>query len=503
MKDEKSTLIKYIKKDFLIIVIIAIIAISAIFTKSYTDLDEIWNFNFAQNISRGLIPYKDFNMINTPFLGIICGLVLKIFESQLIVMRVMAVILMCLVFGVSYKIIEKLLPKTITLLLLAIILALYKEVMRIDYNYATLLIALITLFIELKNIPKDYFEYSFKYNFLIGLLAGTSVLFKQSVGAIIVISVCGYKILGIRKKEEIKTFLKIAFTRLLGALVPLLVLTVYLVLTGALSGFISYAILGIKTFSNRIPYTYLLKNSSISSLAYLVPLFLIIMFVMTLPKKVDPKKHILFAYSISTFSMTFPISDEIHFLIGSLITIISAFYIICDFVIKTYSSDIKKEYKEISYMIITFISTLCLVMMTYTSSISFIDEYIKVPKEETLKHFSSIPKNEDLSNRISLVDKYIENQRNIGKNVYILDSEAALYFIPLDIYNKDYDMFQKGNLGKDGEDGIIDKIENEENAIYLLKEININWQHPQKVHEYITNNLRKVDEISYYDVYTK
>lgn len=144
-----------------------------------------------------------------------------------------------------------------------------------------------------------------------------------------------------------------------------------------------------------------------------------------------------------------------------------------------------------------------LLMMTYNSSNNFIDSYLKAEKEDSLKTFKYIPKDEALSNRIKLVDEYILKEKDNGKSIYILDSEAALYFIPLDIYNKDYDMFQKGNLGKDGEDGIIDRIRKEENAIYLLKETNINWQHPQKVHEYITENLKKIDEVSYFDVYEK
>ena len=142
MKEEKKVIYNNLIKNLIIIFVIAIIALSSIFTKTYTDLDEIWNFNFAKNISDGLIPYKDFNMVNTPLLAIICGGIFRIFGSQLIVMRTMAVIMMCAIFWVTYKIIEKIIPKSMTLLIFAIILSLYKEVMRIDYNYATLLISL-------------------------------------------------------------------------------------------------------------------------------------------------------------------------------------------------------------------------------------------------------------------------------------------------------------------------------------------------------------------------
>ena len=82
----------------------------------------------------------------------------------------------------------------------------------------------------------------------------------------------------------------------------------------------------------------------------------------------------------------------------------------------------------------------------------------------------------------------MQEQSN-GKKVYILDASAAIYYIPINQYNKDYDMFLKGNLGGNGEDGIIDRINNEKNAIYLLKKSGLNWQNPSKVRKYIIDNL--------------
>lgn len=57
---------------------IIVLAISLIFynlsivlIRELKDLDEIWNFNFARNIANGLIPYNDFNMLQTPLLSFI------------------------------------------------------------------------------------------------------------------------------------------------------------------------------------------------------------------------------------------------------------------------------------------------------------------------------------------------------------------------------------------------------------------------------------------------
>ena len=76
--------------------------------------------------------------------------------------------------------------------------------------------------------------------------------------------------------------------------------------------------------------------------------------------------------------------------------------------------------------------------------------------------------------------------------------------IPINKYNKDYDMFLKGNIGKDGEEGQIEKIkQKDENTIYLIKRkgLNLNWQTPLKVIEYVRENLKLTGEISIYEIY--
>mgnify|MGYP007053871087 CR=1 FL=1 len=53
-------------------------------------------------------------------------------------------------------------------------------------------------------------------------------------------------------KEQFKEYVKIAITRVIGILIPALIFIVYLIVTHSLVYFINYAILGIKTFSNKI-----------------------------------------------------------------------------------------------------------------------------------------------------------------------------------------------------------------------------------------------------------
>ena len=498
MKKEK---INCLINNIIIIVIIMIIAISSIFTNPVSNLDEIWNFNCARNISDGLIPYKDFNMVATPLMPIICGIGLLIFGKELIVMRVFAVILMCLIFFITYKILEKLVPKHINMLLLTILLVLFKDVMCIDYNYATLLIALILVYIELKNKKGEFFRYSFKYNFIIGIIAGIAILFKQSTGTAIACACIGYKIFEIRKKEDIKEFLKIAFTRLLGVIIPVAILLTYIAINGAMKDFISYTILGVRTFSNKKPYSQLFEEKSLTILPYIIPISILVMFIMLFSKKVKEEVCILFAYSISTFIVCYPISDKIHFSIGALISFIGLGYIIYEYAIKINLNIIKKPIKIIAFFTITLITYWSLLINLYNSGLKINHEYLKVSKENELAHFKGIPENVGLKKRINEVDEFIIANKENGKNVYVLDAEAAIYYIPLNMYNKDYDMFLKGNLGADGEERIIKRIQSEENAVYLIKQRGLNWQNPGNVREYIIGNLNHTGNISAFMIY--
>ena len=96
------------------------------------------------------------------------------------------------------------------------------------------------------------------------------------------------------------------------------------------------------------------------------------------------------------------------------------------------------------------------------------------------KHFKKIPLTTGyIKLTQELYDFYKENN---DKKIIIVDAEACVYDIPMDIYNKNFDMFLKGNIGKDGEEGIIKNIENNTNTIYLIKKEgkNLNWQTPKR-----------------------
>ena len=149
-------------KELVIIVVLLITISSIILTRELNNLDEIWNFNFGINISNGNLPYKDFNMVQTPLSAFILGMALKIFGNELLVMRLLGVTLCTAILYVIYKILNKLkVNKSVIYLSLLLIFVLDLSFFTYDYNYLLLLITLITIYFELdgsilkSNIKKD------------------------------------------------------------------------------------------------------------------------------------------------------------------------------------------------------------------------------------------------------------------------------------------------------------------------------------------------------------
>lgn len=491
------------KKDILIISFIFISIFSIIIIKPIDDLDEIWNYNTARAVSEGLIPYKDISMITTPLLPIITGIFLKIIANEILISRILATIIWTGIIFTIYKIFKELIKEeNISLIITALIGILCREIYCIDYNIAVLLIALIILYQELKNI-NNVQKYNKKYDLTIGILAGLAICTKQSIGATLAIIVVIYKALFIENKEQFKQYIKISITRIIGILIPVTIMFIYLILTGAITEFINYAVLGISTFSNKISYRELFNSDKIEIkiLSILMPISILIMSSIIILSKILKKENkkilTILIYSLSIIVVMYPISDEIHFLIGSLIAIIGLIYIVL-----LIGKKIDKENKI--YKITTLIVWLVILSLILSKSIDIIYTYITIDKNKEIQHYKNIKIDDYLQERINEIDNYIIEKEQEGKKVYILDAEAAIYMIPLNKYNKNYDMFLKGNIGKDGEDGQIEKIkEKSKNDLYLIrkKDLRLNWQTPKNVINYIRENLEKVEDISIYEVY--
>ena len=335
---------------------------------------------------------------------------------------------------------------------------------------------------------------------------------KQSIGITLAVVVVGYKLLFVKNKEQFKEYIKVALIRIIGILLPVIIFIIYLMCNNALIDFINYAILGIKTFSNKISYVTLFDSDKIEIcvLAAVVPISIIATSIILIIENIMKKENretlkllTILVYSLSIIIVMYPISDEIHFLIGGLIAIIGLIYIIFLLSKRVYNRiKIKNKFKI--YKLYT--SIICIIIFSFILEIGLVNiyNYIKVEKNIEILHYKNIEIADGLVNRINAIDNFILEKEKENKKVYILDAEAAIYMIPINKYNKDYDMFLKGNIGKDGEEGQIEKIKNKsQNEIVLIRkpEFKPNWQSPLDVIDYIRKNLEKIGEISIFEIY--
>ncbi len=505
-------------KKIAIFAFLFVMILSLLLIKPIEDLDEIWNYNTARAIASGLTPYREVSMITTPFLPMINSLFLHGIANQVITMRVLAALLGAGICYLLYRIFQHIWHETnISLIATAGIGYLLHEFFCLDYNFANLFIALLLLLITINQNQKQQSiqEITLQKNKQIGmgLLAGIAIGIKQTTGLTICLITLLLPLLEIRKKEDLKAYGKITAYRIIGMAIPMIGLLGYLIITQSLPDFISYSIQGISTFTNQIPYERLLESdkTEIKILARLVPISWLILLITSI---ITRKKHqernnwlSMLGYGLAMIIMIYPISDEIHFIIGSTIFILADIAILGSFgkyVLQKLIIKFPKLHLKRTYKIITLLLFLGIYGWIASKGITNLRKYDTLEKNETIAHYQEIEIKDYLKQRINEIDQYITEKNKQGKTVYILDAEAAIYQIPLNHYHKNFDMFLKGNLGKEGEQGIIKQIQElqqDPNNLFLIRhpDWRQNWQTPMEVIQYVRNNFIKTGEISFYE----
>ncbi|MFR2570434.1 MAG: phospholipid carrier-dependent glycosyltransferase [Clostridia bacterium] len=507
---------QYVNK-ILIFISLVILALSVILNKNFGDLDELWNYNFARNISDGLVAYRDFNIIVTPLSAMIASIFIYFFGNELVTMRILAAILISIILLLGYLILEnKKIPKWLNIVTMTISFFIIKKYIAYDYNYGILAVGLFICYLELKNYDKtkEILEQNILTNIFIGILLGVGILLKQTIGIVLACCVIGYPIFEIRKKEQIKKFLNKAIIRIIGMLIPLIIFIIYLIVNNAMKDFINYCILGVKTFDNKIEYKNLIcsSNKILKFASVGLPTIWIIGIIKSLKKK-DVKLQIISCIALPLMLIVYPISDEIHFYIAMymnwLITIIIIYEIIAKIKnkigITMAVQEKNKNAKTLIYIYCTSLVKKAIEVIFIILAIYSIKDIMvyqnKMKANPNVNHYAGIPLTIETKDNIEKIDNYIKIQNS---DIYILDSEASVYMIPINRYNKDFDMFQKGNFGEAGEEGQIKKLQEMKNNTKILiknKKITLNWQNPDKVTNYIRKTLHKIEEIGIYDVY--
>ena len=234
-------------------------------------LDEIWNYGFTYNIANGLIPYKDFNMVITPFYPFLGALFLIIFGKSLLVYHIFNALICTGIFYFMKITLNKSYYIVYSILLL---------VSLPNYSLFSILLLYIILYLE-DNKNND---------FLIGIFIGLTFLTKQNIGIMFTLPSILTK-----KFKQIKN-------RTIGFIIPNIIFFLYLIITDSLLSFIDYAFLGLSSFAeNNILF------SMWGTLTIIAIIYLIYQYMIT--------KDIKVLYLLFFQIIAYPIFDTYHVLI--------------------------------------------------------------------------------------------------------------------------------------------------------------------------------------------
>lgn len=494
MKEIVLKIDKFIKKhDNIFFILIALICISGITLNiELSSGDELWNFQNIYKMYNGFEIYKDANVIITPLFFLIGELIFKIFGANFLTFRIYNIIIQTVLFFITYLLMKELkIRKSICIIILLALISCKKYYIilgQANYNTLSLVFCVLGIYLYLKK---------YKYNSVIqGIIMFLIFATKQNIGIYYAIGIFFCEILNNKnKREKIKNILLEFFV--FGIL--MIIMCYFFYKNNNLYNFFNFAFLNINEFVNENFFI------DISALIYIV-FFIVINSVLTIifikNKRVNSLEKsnliILECFSISLICITMPILNIMHFLLGIYLSVILLTYLVTIFF---------RELKiKISEKIIKSVLLIFLIIMSLNSIYSFVSYINTINSEEYIFEkedpFYGTIYNEEILKNIQNIKKYIEDNPN---NVVVLSHKAALYMVPLKKSNGMFDLPFKGNLGKNGENGLIEKIKKLKNTEILIEkdENNIIYQESKKVRKYIINNMDKIGEIEEFEIYYK
>ena len=418
-----------------------------LFCTSFGD-DEIWNYGFVMNIYKGLVPYKDFNMVITPFYPFLMSLPFHIFGCNELVLQITNSLLLVFVFFLLDKILGN--KKFLVLFFLVFPLSLVFP----SYNIFLFVLLVVLLYCE-KFIKNDY---------LIGILIGFLFLTKQTVGGCVLIASLLYYIKDYRK----------ALRRFIGFTIPVIIMFIYLFFNDAISDFIDLCFLGLIDFGG--------KNSSNHIIPKIVFFCLIINIIYYIRKR---PRDIFNYYILAFYSIMIPLIDLYHVQVAFLAGVIINLY-------NFNFSTIYDKYLK-SFCIVSCIG-FSITMFTYSFPIIY-------PNDINHFNYRLIPRlNVKFTKKVNNHLKKYE-----GKNIYYLVADAYYFRIINDEKITKLDLINNGNWGYNGSKKIIKEIKKHKGKgdIFIIDEIDFeaSSQIDKNTLYFIKNNCKKIDSIDFYDIY--
>lgn len=408
--------------------------------------DEVWIYGFSYNIAKGLIPYRDFNMIVTPLYPLLQGLILFIFGKNIIIYHLFNAIICT---GIFYEL-KRLYSKVyyiIYLLLLGFTFQ-YSNLLP-GYNLFILFLLLLILYLEQKDKVND---------FLIGLLLGLIFITKQNMGILLFLPTL-----------TLFNWKKIT-KRIFGFAIPIFLLILYLLFTNSFLEFIDYTVLGLFDFKQNLVFDFSIILFAISFIYCIYQIFF---------KK---NRDIAIKYFLCFLMMAYPLFDFNH--------IIFPFAIILAYFLNQFNhtSSVYRIFFHLFYLILIIYSLL------FSNNVTI--------KERTFKGRVTYKDTYEYIKRTSLkLNNYFYND-SIDK-LYFLADYAYLFKLHNGIELNKYDLINEGNMGYKGSFKYIDEISKtclDKKCVFIIDKHRKN-QIAVNILEYVENNYTYVEKFENFLVY--
>lgn len=372
--------------------------------------DELYGFGFGVNILKGLVPYKDFNMIITPLFSYLVAGVLGIFGEYLIVYHIIICLIIVSITYMSYKKIGW------SAVIIYLLLLVYPFT---GYNMFSLFLMFILLNLDDSNDKK--------YLILEAVIISLMILTKQVLGLLVIPSLLYSK----NRKKSFLIYLGIGL---------LFILT--LVFNESLLEFIDYCFLGMFDFSSQ--------NNEGFNFFVVLQLVIIGYLIYELKKKKDKKIFYILGFQI----MSFPIVNYPHFIISFIPVVYYLFSCNNNSYVKLFASSFTIMYFIIFSVTIMYKGDMYMYFSNSKGDTFYKGRMVSNYLESTVNEVSRI------------IDRYE------GYRYYVLGNLSYVVKLSLDDKIDKFDLINNGNMGYDGVSRYIEEIDeycSENKCLFILE----------------------------------
>ena len=464
-------------------ILLVILCISS-FSRVLDVNDELWNFSNVYKMSNGFTIYKECNVIITPLFFYVGNILFKIFGANYLVFRIYGLLINVFLYLAIYKLFKTLnIRKGKSFLYTFSILNITRTInfFGANYNNLAILLAIIGIILMLKK----------KSNIIQGIIIFLIFMTKQNIGIYYALGISLYKFWAYK---DIKRTVKEIGIEFISVIILFSSYLLYLHFSGNLYYFIDMTFCGVSEFAQKNIF---IQVEGLLELL-LLAVILVFSYIVIVNKKInisEEKKdtiRLLFCVGLTFNLISYPLFNTAHIVLGSIFSIICFIYVMESILL----SDILRKSK-----VINVISIIVVGIFAFVSICLQFNNLVAEGNIEYAKPYLGVKVLPDTGKDIDEICNYVKKNDNNGINTIILSCNADLYMNMLNRTNNKFDLPFLGNLGSEGENGIINELKNLKNTQVLLLKDGMKYQESEKIWNFVADNFKKIGEVGNYYIY--